>query len=458
MNSDQLELIKERYVSLTPKSAKAYQRAKRVIPSGVLSRARLVDPYPFYVKKGMGPMIVDLDDNEYIDCAMGFGPLILGHAHPEINEAIYNASKRGSQFGISHEDEYTLAKLVVDTVSAVEKVTFCCTGNEAVLSAIRIARGYTGKPMIAKFEGGYHGSSDQTAANFGFVRDKSGPVERPNLIPVSIGMSEAAQSDLLILPYNHDAAFNLIRQNKDKLSMVMIEVVQGVGGDIIVQKNFLEKLREVTRDCNVLLMFDEIITGYRLGLSGGQGYFGVEPDISTFGKIIGGGLPLSAIGGKNEIMEMINYTGNPDVDSTKRIFFAGTLNGCLLPVCAGAATLSFLSKHQDVYERMKKLGNKLRSEVNQFCKKEGFSAQMIGLESLFHMHFTDKEKIESVRDFERTNKVAESAFYRYLLLEGVYVPNVHMGFISAVHKEEHIDKIISAHCKALMKIRQASLI
>ena len=202
---------------------------------------------------------------------------------------------------------------------------------------------------------------------------------------------------------------------------------------------------------------DEIITGYRLGLGGGQEAYGIEADMATYGKIIGGGLAIGAVGGKDELMEAIDYTGDAATDAKTRAFYGGTFNGNLLTMVAGAAAVQYLIDHPEVFPQMDRLGKKLRDGVNQFCKREGFPVQMTGIASLFCTHFTDQE-IRSARDLVRTNTEADKAFYPYLLLEGVFVPNHHMGFLSAVHSEEDVDRMIVAHCKALTKVRKAGLI
>ncbi len=451
------EEIEREFSTRRKKSYEAYLKAKEVIPAGVMSRARLFFPYPFYIQGGKGSKVTDLDGNVIIDCAMGYGPQILGHSHPVITDAIREAVGRGSQFAIPHEEEYQLARLMVDTVPSLQKVSFCNSGTEAIYQAIRIVRAVTGKKKIAKFEGGYHGGTNEVLANFKFDKERGGPVEKPNTVPGSIGIPPEAQANLIILPYNHEAAFNLIEKNKDDLAAVLVEVIQGMVGNIIGERDFIQKLRQVTKDLGIALIVDEIITGYRLGLGGGQETYGIEADMATYGKIIGGGLAIGAVGGKDGLMEAIDYTGDAATDAKTRAFYGGTFNGNLLTMVAGAATLQYLIDHPEVFPQMDRLGKKLRDGVNQFCKREGLPVQMTGIGSLFCTHFTDQE-IRSARDLVRINAEADKAFYPYLLLEGVFVPNHHMGFLSAVHSEEDVDRMIVAHCKALTKVRKAGLI
>jgi glutamate-1-semialdehyde 2,1-aminomutase len=451
------EEVEREYSARRKKSYEAYLKAKEVIPAGVMSRARLLSPYPFYIHEGKGSKVIDLDGNELIDCAMGYGPQILGHAHPVINDAIREAVGRGSQFAIPHQEEYRLAQLMVKTVPALEKVSFCNSGTEAIYQAIRIVRAVTGKKKIAKFEGGYHGGTNEVMANFKFDKEKGGPVEKPNTVPGSIGIPPEAQANLIILPYNHEAAFDIIQKNKDDLSLVLVEVIQGMSGNIIGDRAFIQELRNVTKNLGIVLVVDEIITGYRLGLGGGQEAYGIEADMSTYGKIIGGGLPIGAVAGKGWLMEVIAYTGDPPTDAKTKAFYGGTFNGNLLTMVAGATTVQYLIDHPEVFPQMDRFGKKLRDGVNQYCEREGLPVQMTGVASMFCTHFTDKE-IRSARDLIHENMEAAKAFYPYLLLEGVFVPNVHMGFISTAHTEEDIDRIIVAHCKALKKVREAGLL
>ena len=445
--------IENKFAAKTKKSYAAYIRAKSVIPSGVLSKARLLDPYPFYVKSGSGSRINDIDGNELIDCAMGYGAILLGHAHPAIADEIRKTVSRGGQFGIPHEEEYRLAKLLTDTVTCLDKVTFCNSGSEAVYQAIRIARAATGKTKIAKFEGGYHGGTNEVLANFKYDAESGGPCESPHTIVASIGIPPEAQANTLILPYNHEAAFGIIEKNKDDLAVVLVEVMQGMGGNIIGDRAFIQELTQVTSDLGIVLLVDEIITGYRLGLGGGQAYYDIEADISTFGKIIGGGLPIGAVGGKDWIMDAIAYTGEPAVDAKIKPFYGGTFNGNMLTMAAGSAALEYLKEHPEIYPQLEKKGDRLRKAVNNFCQEEELPAQMIGTGSMFCTHFTNK-RIRSVRDLAEQNTKAATAFYPHLLDEGIFLPKIHMGFLSTEHRDADVERIAQGHINALKTLKQ----
>jgi glutamate-1-semialdehyde 2,1-aminomutase len=449
-----LELLASR----TGKSLEAFQKAKTVIPSGVMSRPRLFRPYPFFVKYGKGSKIVDLDGNEYIDCSMGYGPLMLGHAPDPVVKATQEAVARGSQFAIPHELEFELAKIIQEAVPCADKVSFCNVGSEATFHALRMARGKTGKMKVAKFEGGYHGIFDTFCASVLFDVSKAGSMENPIPVPSSIGIPPRVFEDVIVLPFNHPAAFDIIKKNKEDIAVVMVEGMQGVGGNIPAKKEFLQDLRKVTRECNILLMFDEIITGFRLAWGGAQEYFGVTPDFATYGKIIGGGLPVAAVAGRNDIMDMIAYTGERAVDATQKVFYGGTFNGNLVCVASGLAMLTTLKQKKDhLYDYINRQGDRLRNEVNQFCQQNGMDARVTGIGSTFFTHFTKKE-IHSTRDLAGQNLEARGAFYPHLLKNGVFIPDVHLGFLSAAHSEKDVDAVIQAHKKALMELRELGLI
>jgi len=451
---DTLDILARR----TPKSQEAFQKAKTVIPSGVMSRPRLFKPYPFFVKEGKGSRIYDLDGNGYIDCAMGYGPLILGHAPEAIVKATQEAVTRGSQFAIPHELEYELAKMIAEAVPCAEKVSFASVGSEATFHALRMARGKTGRKKYAKFEGGYHGIFDSFCVSVLVDPSKAGPIENPLPVPFSIGIPPQVFEDVIVLPFNHPAAFDIIKKNKDDISVVMVEPVQGVGGNIPAKKEFLQELRQVTKENNILLLFDEIISGFRLAWGGGQEFFGVTPDIATYGKIIGGGLPVSAVAGRNEIMEMIAYTGERAIDTTQKVFYGGTFNGNLVQLASGLAMLTYLKEHGDkVYKYINLQGDRLRADLNEFCKKNNMLAQVTGIGSMFFTHFNNKE-INSTRDLAGQNLEARAAFYPHLLKNGVFIPDAHLGFLSAAHSEKDVDLVIQAHKNTLTELRDLELL
>jgi glutamate-1-semialdehyde 2,1-aminomutase len=402
------------------------------------------------VKRAKGARIWDADDNEYMDYMLGFSTMILGNAPDEVEAAIREALPRGTHYGQCHEHEYAFAKLFCDMVPGVEKVTFCNSGTEATMYALRLARATVGRPLIAKFEGGYHGTHDLLAVSFGRPRpgpDMSGPVEDPATVPESPGLVEGAWKDTIVLPYNHPAAFDKIRRHADRLAGVIIEPVQGAAGTIPASKEFLSELRRITREIGAFLIFDEVITGFRLAPGGAQEFYGVVPDVSTYGKIAGGGLPFGALGGTTEAMRLTEY----DVDPARAILVAGTFNGNPLVTAAGTAVLRRLSKEPQLYAHMNAMGDRFRTEINRFALEENYPAMAIGAGSMFWMH-TVRGPVNSVRDVRQGNPVANAGLRLLYRKNGLHISPNH-GFMSAAHTDEDITRLIEIHKAAMEELR-----
>ncbi len=453
-SDDVLRILIER----TQKSQQAYEKAKRIIPAGVVSRGRLYPPYPVFVKKANGCRIIDYDDNEYIDCATSYGAAILGHCPPMVVQAITQAAHIGHNLAMPHELTYRLANLVVEAVPGAEKVTFCNSGTEATLHAIRIARAFSGKDMIAKFEGGYHGDHDYVLVSaFAHPEEELGSLTDPRAVPDSIGIPEKTVENTLILPFNHPAAFEKIRRYKDKIAVVMVETLQGSGGCISINREFLRELREVTKECGILLLFDEVFTGFRLALGGAQEFHGVIPDLATYGKVLGGGLPVAGVAGKKGVMDAINYSGDHDEDSKTKPHYGGTFNGNVIGMAAGCATLEYLTKNRkEIYSYLDTQGRKIRDTINKFCQKNDIPAQAIGEGSIFYTHFV-RGRINRTRDLLKINLQAQRKFFLYLLKNGVFMPFLHLGMISFAHKEKDVQFVINAHLKALKEVKEKEL-
>jgi glutamate-1-semialdehyde 2,1-aminomutase len=402
------------------------------------------------VKRAKGAKIRDADDNEYLDCMLGFSVLILGNAPEEVEAAIKEALPRGTHYGQCHEHEYTFAKLFCDMVPGVDKVTFCNSGTEATMYALRLARATTGRPLIAKFEGGYHGTHDLLAVSFGRPRpgpDRSGPVEDPTTVPESPGLAEGAWKDTIVLPYNHPAAFDKIRHHADQLAGVIIEPVQGAAGTIPASKEFLSELRRITHEIGAFLIFDEIITGFRLAPGGAQEFYGVIPDVSTYGKVAGGGLPIGAIGGTTEAMGLMRY----DVDLEHSILVAGTFNGNPLTVAAGTAVLRRLSEEPQLYVKMDAMGNRFRTEINRFAQEGDYPAIATGIGSMFSMHAV-RGPVHSVRDLWKGNRAASAGLGLLYRRNGLHISPSH-GFMSAAHNDEDITQLIEIYQAAMEELR-----
>ena len=423
-----------------------------MIPSGTVSRARIVLPVPFFAARGVGARLVDVDGNEYIDCAMGFGFNLLGHAHPAVVEAIRTAVSDGIGYGTPHAREAELARLLVSAIPCAGKVTFCNSGSEATLNAIRIARAVTGKPGVAKFEGGYHGWYDAVLGSVDYDAGRAGLVADPQFVGHSIGVPVENLAHTHVLPFNDDHAFEKIRRLRDRLAVVLVEGVQGAGGAIPVRRDFLHELRRVCADSGVLLLVDEIVTGFRLARGGAQEHFGVTADLATYSKAMGAGLPLGIIAGTDTVMGVLGTTGDRARDLRERAYFGGTFNGCVPVMAAGIAVLSYLEAHPDVYHELNRKGDRLRSALASMIRDRGYPATVVGEGSLFMVRFVEGE-VRSVRDLASENRRADMELFPRLAEQGVFVPNTHFGLLSTAHSDQDLERIVEAHARALGDMR-----
>ena len=434
----------------SPKSFAIWQQNHAVMPAGVGSIFRLADPFPMVIKRAKGARIWDADDNEYLDCMLGFSTMILGNAPEPVEAAIREALPRGTHYGQCHEHEYEFAKLFCDMVPGVDKVTFCNSGTEATMYALRLARGATGRPLVAKFEGGYHGTHDFLAVSFGRPHpgpDPTGPVEDPATVPESPGLAEGAWRDTIVLPFNHPAALDKIRRHADRLAGVIVEPVQGAAGTIPADKEFLSELRRITREIGALLIYDEVITGFRLAAGGAGEYYGVLPDVSTFGKVAGGGLPFGAIGGTAEAMHCMEY----DVDMEHAILVAGTFNGNPLTTAAGTAVLRCLKDDPQLYTRLNAMGDRFRTEINRFAQDGDYPAVATGVASMFSLHPV-RGPVKSVRDLRAGNRAAGAGLGLLYRKNGLHLTPSH-AFLSTAHTDEDITRLIEVYKGAMEELR-----
>ncbi len=433
----------------SPKSLSIWQANRTVMPAGVGSLFRLADPFPMVVKRAKGARIWDADGNEYLDYMLGFSTMILGNAPDEVQEAIREVLPNGTSYGQCHEHEYEFAKLFCDMVPGVDKVTFCNSGTEATMYALRLARAATGRPLIAKFEGGYHGTHDLLAVSFGrpgLTADQLGPIEDPAAIPESPGLAEGAWKDTIVLPFNHPAAFDKLRRHASQLAGVIIEPVLGAGGTIPADREFLVELRRITREIGALLIFDEVITGFRLAPGGAQEFYGVLPDVSTFGKVAGGGLPFGAVGGSIEAMRLMEYDTEPG-----SILMAGTFNGNPMVTAAGTAVLRRLNNEPYLYKRLNAMGDRFRAEINRFAQEEDFPAIATGVGSMFWMHAT-RGPVKSVRDAHRGDRFASPGLRLLYRKNGLHISS-HHGFMCTAHTDDDITQLIETHKAAMQELR-----
>lgn len=438
----------------SPKSLAIWQKNRQVMPAGVGSLFRLADPFPMVVKRAKDACLWDADDNKYLDFMLGFSTMILGNAPDEVETALREALPHGTSYGQCHTGEYAFARLFCDMVPGVEKVAFCNSGTEATLYALRLARATVGRPLVAKFEGGYHGAHDLLAVSYGRPRrglNPYGEIEDPAAVPESPGLAEGAWKDTIVLPFNHPAAFDKIRRYAGQLAAVIIEPVQGAAGTIPADKDFLAELRQLTRQIGAYLIFDEVITGFRLAPGGAPEFYGVLPDISTYGKIAGGGLPFGAVAGSAEAMRLLEY----DLEPERAILLAGTFNGNPLAAAAGTAVLRRLSEDSGIYARMNAMGDRFRAEINQFAQAGGYPATAVGVGSMFWMH-TLPGPVRSVRDLGRGNHLASAGLKLLYRKNGLHISTNH-GFLCAAHTDTDITRLIDIHKAAMQELRAQGL-
>lgn len=433
--------VEQTYLARNRRSAELYARALNVLPGGNSRTTVFFSPYPFYAVRGEGFRVWDADGNVRVDFLNNYTSLILGHAHPKVVAAIAEAAARGASFAAPTEYEIQLAEELCRRVRSVERVRFTNSGTEATMLAIRAARAYTGRPKIAKFEGGYHGSHDYAAVSVSPDPDRAGPAERPRPVPDGPGVPDAVLGTVVVLPYNDlEAVRRILEVEGREIAAVLVEPLMGAGGAIPATVEFLRGLRELTRQYGIVLIFDEVIA-FRLAYGGAQAYFGVEADLTTFGKIIGGGLPIGALGGRAEIMDLFDPR-RPD-----RIGHGGTFNANPVAMAAGLATLAELTPA--AYEHLNRLGELARRRLRQAFERLGIPAQVTGAGSIFAVHFT----AEPVTDYRSARRGAHPQLlcrlHLGLLNEGVIIAPRGMGCISTPMTEAEVELLGQAVENAL---------
>ncbi len=422
------KLVSE-YERRTPKSRATYRRASKVLPGGVSYLIRDVEPHPFYVSEARGCTLKDVDGNVYTDYWLGHGALILGHAHPEVVEKLKEAVEGGTHYGYAHELEVKLAEEVVRCVPSAELVRFTNSGTEASMYAVRLARAYTGRSYIAKFEGGWHGGYD--------CLHKA--VKPPFSMPESLGLLEEVLEKTVVLRFNDlesvEEAFR-----RYQLACVVVEPVLGSGGSIPAEPEFLKALRELCTENGTLLVFDEVITGFRLSLGGAQEVYGVTPDLTILGKILGGGLPVGALCGREEYMELLDHRRHPR--AWERSFHGGTFTANPATMTAGLATIGIL-KRGGVYEHVDGLGERLRRRLEEVFEDTGFEACTTGVGSMLSIHLM-KERPKRPVELPERKRLFLKTFHMWMLLHGVaYVgPGRVLMFLSTSHKEEDVEHVV----------------
>ncbi|EIM05633.1 glutamate-1-semialdehyde aminotransferase [Planococcus antarcticus DSM 14505] len=422
------------------KSLAAFTEAKTLMPGGVNSPVRAfksVNMEPIFMQSGSGATITDIDGNTYIDYVLSWGPLILGHAHPEVVKAIQETAALGTSFGAPTELENTMAKLVMERVPSIEMVRMVSSGTEATMSALRVARGYTGRDKILKFEGCYHGHGDSLLIKAGSGVATLG-------LPDSPGVPESVAKNTITVPFNDLESLRLAFQEfGNELAAVIVEPVAGNMGVVPPNEGFLMELRNLTHENGTVLIFDEVMTGFRVGFNCAQGYFGVTPDMTCLGKVIGGGLPVGAFGGKREIMQQVAPSGS--------IYQAGTLSGNPLAMRAGFETLSRLT--EESYDVFVERGDQLEKGFREAATKYNIPHTVNRAGSMIGFFFTNQDVV----DFE-TAKTSDTDlfadYYRLMAEEGIYLPPSQFEgmFLSTAHTEEHIAKTVQAFHTVFAKL------
>jgi glutamate-1-semialdehyde 2,1-aminomutase len=413
------------------KSSDLFRQATGLMPGGVSSPVRAIRPYPFYTRSGEGCRIKTVEGDEYIDCCMAYGPLILGHAHPIIHQVISSQISRGWIYGTPTPLEPEYAELIIRDHPGMDMIRFVSSGSEATMAAIRVARGFSGKPDIVKVEGGFHGAHDGVLIKAGSGATTLG-------IPDSAGVLPEVAARTRQVPYNDTQALEDLLVKNQEIGAFIIEPVLGNIGPILPDRGYLKEVRRITKDHDVLLIFDEVITGYRLGIGGAQVMYDVRPDLTTLGKIIGGGLPIGAFGGRKEIMDLIAPSGP--------VYQAGTFSGNPLSLAAGMATVRWLHAHRGIYEELARAGRAIGEEV---AGQGGGSYIQSG--SMFKYFFRTSPP-RNYHQAKECDTARFQAFWKAMLKSGIFLPpsQFETNFLSAVHDEKDLEAICSAYRTCLL--------
>ncbi len=435
------QLVKDMPINEPKNSRGLFHEAQRYLPGGVNSPVRAfkaVGGTPHFMVKGQGSKIYDVDSNEFIDYVCSWGPLILGHSHPQVVKALKRATERGTSFGAPTELETTLAKMICAAMPSIEMLRFVNSGTEATMTALRLARAFTSRDKIVKFAGGYHGHADGL-----LVKGGSGLATLS--LPNSPGVPASYAQSTLVAPYNNaEAVTQLFQHYPQDIATVIVEPVAANMGVVPPQPGFLDSLRRLTSDYGALLIFDEVITGFRVAYGGAQTIYRITPDLTCLGKIIGGGLPVGAYGGKREIMEMMAPIGP--------VYQAGTLSGNPLAMTAGIETLKVLS-HPGIYERLEKEASRLEEGIAKVASSLNFKLKVSRFASLLTIFFTDNPVLD-YDSVSGADTLLFSRFFQQLLTQGIYWPpsQFEAAFISLAHSAEDIQATIEVIDKALSRL------
>jgi len=410
-------------------SIRLFDSARRLMPGGVSSPVRAISPHPFYTARADGPYLWDCDGNRFIDYCLAYGPMILGHRHPAIRDAVADQMDRGWLYGTPSELEVNLAGRISGHYPSMERLRFVSSGTEATMAAIRVARGSSGKDMIIKIEGGFHGAHDSVLVKAGSGATTLG-------IPDSQGVPADAVRNTLQVPYNDPAALEeVMEQFCGQIACLIMEPVLGNIGPILPEKGYLQEVRRLTEKNDILLIFDEVITGFRLSLGGAQELFGIKPDLTTLGKIIGGGFPIGVFGGRADLMDRVAPGG--------AIYQAGTFNGSPASLAAGLATLDVMEKENTLH-KLNRMGAEMRSALKEIVEDLGLDYSVVGIASMFKIFFGPEP-----HDYAQALKCDRAGYlqlFRRMLNSGVFLTpsQYETDFISAAHTQDVIETTLEA--------------
>ncbi len=434
----------------TARSAALFARANLVSPGGVQGEGRGATPYPLFMDRAQGSRIWDVDGNEYIDFHSSFGAVLLGHNDPRIRAAAIRAmDEHGISFSTANPFEVELAERLITMIPSAERVVFSCTGTEATYHAIRLARGFTGRERIVKFEGNYHGWHDYVAWSHHFAMDEGGGVPTP--VAASAGIPAFVRDLVEVREYNDaDGVRDLLAREGDTIAAVIIEPVFHNAGVVLPEPGFLEALREACTAAGTLLIFDEVITGFRHGVGGAQGRYGVTPDLTTMGKALGNGVPISVLAGRADVMDHLGPKGD--------VLFAGTFAGATLS-CSIALEVTRIVQEGEIHRHLERLGDRLSSGIQAAIDETGVRAQVRALAGVWTIYFTD-EPIRRFRDFARfamdKNHPLQRGYRNWLLERGIYIHPHYMirGFLTGAHTDADVDQVIEATASFLRAHRE----
>ncbi|MBO8171826.1 MAG: aspartate aminotransferase family protein [Bacillaceae bacterium] len=457
LKDDASELLLDR----TRESSRLYQEACEVMPGGVTANIKYFDPYPILMKKAEGAILQDVDGNSYVDYLLSYGAMALGHGHYKVTEAVLKQimNMGSTMFGTPHQFEIDLARKLIRLYRGIEKIRYTNSGTEATLLAIRMAMAYTSKYKIAKFEGHYHGGFEQVLVSINPDVSKAGSEDCPCPVPESAGICQDHLENTIVLPFNNlEATERILRAHADQLAAVIIEPVQA--GFIPADPEFLQGLRQITTELGILLIFDEVKTGFRVSLGGAQEKYGVTPDLTTLGKVLGGGFPIGVVGGRADIMDISAPAGKGDLfdaGTSKRrsddvLFHSGTYNGHPSILSAGLATIEVLEDDEN-FKQIEETTMTLRRGIEQLFDHYGVPGTTLGLGSIFNVVMSDK-LVRNYRDIQKTNLNLRRELDYELLNLGVYTKPLNRYSVSLAHTQKEIDHTLNAYEVALNRVKR----